>query len=105
MTKVRSVVTLAAALLIACAGPAVAEHVLRWASAGGAATFDPDSLDSGADARHHGPQCIIGARLYGSARRGALNGALSGAVRGDNPRDGWLADVIEARHLGARLAP
>ena len=49
------------------------------------------------------PQCIIGTRLYGSARRGALNGALSGAVRGDNPRDRWLADIIEARHLGACL--
>ena len=51
------------------------------------------------------PQCIIGTPLYGSARRGGLNGALSGAVLGDNPRDGWLADAIEARHLGARLAP
>jgi hypothetical protein len=24
---------------------------------------------------------------------------------GDNPRHGWLADVVEARHLGAGLPP
>ena len=27
----------------AAAGPATAENVLRWASAGGAATFDPNA--------------------------------------------------------------
>jgi peptide/nickel transport system substrate-binding protein len=44
MITVRSDVTLAAALFIACAGPAAAESVLRFASfSGGAVTMDPHS--------------------------------------------------------------
>ena len=39
----------------AAAGPATAENVLRWASAGGAATFEPGiHTNSAADMRHHG---------------------------------------------------
>ena len=45
MNTFRSVVGLAAALLIACAGPAAAENVLRWASVGGALTADPHASD------------------------------------------------------------
>jgi peptide/nickel transport system substrate-binding protein len=41
MATVKSMVMLAAALLIACTGPAAAENVLRWASAEGMPTWDP----------------------------------------------------------------
>jgi peptide/nickel transport system substrate-binding protein len=45
----RSVSGFALGLLVACAGPASAENVLRWASVAGAVTFDPHSANSGPD--------------------------------------------------------
>jgi peptide/nickel transport system substrate-binding protein len=39
------VTVVALTLLIACAGPAAAENVLRWASSAGALTFDPHAYD------------------------------------------------------------
>ena len=55
MSKLKTMVAgCTVAITIAIVVPAKAENVLRWASAGGAATFDPDSLDSAADSRHHG---------------------------------------------------
>jgi peptide/nickel transport system substrate-binding protein len=40
-----SIAALAIGIVISLAGPASAENVLRWASAGGAATFDPHAFD------------------------------------------------------------
>jgi peptide/nickel transport system substrate-binding protein len=40
-----SVATLTLVLFTACIGPAAAENVLRWASVGGALTFDPHGYD------------------------------------------------------------
>jgi hypothetical protein len=46
MSGSRSLLTaLATGIALTVAGPAAAENVLRWASAGGATTFDPHSFD------------------------------------------------------------
>ena len=49
----RTVRAALAGLMIVAAftGPAAAENVLRWASAGGAATFDPHAYDAGPNFR------------------------------------------------------
>jgi peptide/nickel transport system substrate-binding protein len=40
-------------LFLSCPGPAAAENVLRWASAGGAATFDPHAYDETQTSAQH----------------------------------------------------
>ena len=45
MSTLRSVAGLALGLVVACTGPATAENVLRWASVGGALTFDPHAYN------------------------------------------------------------
>ena len=49
MSTFRAVTGLALGLVVACASPAAAENVLRWASVAGAVTFDPHSANSGPD--------------------------------------------------------
>jgi peptide/nickel transport system substrate-binding protein len=45
MDRLKALIVAFALLACLSAGPAAAENVLRWASAGGAATFDPHSFD------------------------------------------------------------
>jgi peptide/nickel transport system substrate-binding protein len=51
MIALSPVAGLVLGLVVACTGPAAAENVLRWASVGGALTFDPHS-------GNHGPSII-----------------------------------------------
>jgi hypothetical protein len=45
MSSLRSAAGLALGLVVACASPAAAENVLRWASATEALTFDPHAAN------------------------------------------------------------